>query len=458
MTEPSESPRLEFHGGTLRLSGMGVDDAPPGFTWDARESVHRARAIDYRDTVLALRAAGLPFVDEARAYGELALAPRALRTPFPHQAEAVSAWNAAKGRGVVVLPTGAGKTFVAVLAILAKQRSALVVVPTLDLMAQWHDGLGAALSAEIGLVGGGHHEPRDITVTTYDSAYLHMDRLGNRFGLVVFDECHHLPSDAYANAARMCLAPFRLGLTATPERGDGRDALYTELVGPTIYRRDINELSGHYLAPYETVRLEVPLSDGERAAYDAARAEYVGFVRAQGIDMSQPTGWGDFILRSSQSDAGRRAFLAYRTQRKLALAAPGKLDVMNRLLSLHRRDRVLIFTEDNATVYEIARRWLLPAITHQTRVKERSGILSAFHAGELFAVVTSKVLNEGVDVPSANIAIVLSGSGSVREHVQRLGRVLRKNGDKRATLYELVARGTTEQRTSDRRRDHVAYR
>ena len=163
--------------------------------------------------------------------------------------------------------------------------------------------------------------------------------------------------------------------------------------------------------------------------------------------MSQPTGWGDFILRSSQSDAGRRAFLAYRTQRKLALAAPGKLDVMNRLLSLHRRDRVLIFTEDNATVYEIARRWLLPAITHQTRVKERSGILSAFHAGELFAVVTSKVLNEGVDVPSANIAIVL-----------RLGRVLRKNGDKRATLYELVARGTTEQRTSDRRRDHVAYR
>jgi superfamily II DNA or RNA helicase len=72
--------------------------------------------------------------------------------------------------------------------------------------------------------------------------------------------------------------------------------------------------------------------------------------------------------------------------------------------------------------------------------------------------VTSKVLNEGVDVPSASVAIIVSGSGSVREHVQRLGRVLRKQGDKRAVLYELVAGGTAETFTSERRREHVAYR
>jgi superfamily II DNA or RNA helicase len=100
----------------------------------------------------------------------------------------------------------------------------------------------------------------------------------------------------------------------------------------------------------------------------------------------------------------------------------------------------------------------LPAITHHTKVRERGAILRAFHEGRLFAVVTSKVLNEGVDVPSASVAIVLSGNGSVREHVQRLGRILRKSGDKQALLYELVARGTAEQRTSDRRRDHVAYK
>mgnify|MGYP000555948845 CR=1 FL=1 len=125
---------------------------------------------------------------------------------------------------------------------------------------------------------------------------------------------------------------------------------------------------------------------------------------------------------------------------------------------VHRHDRTLVFTEDNATVYAISRRFLLPAITHQTKVKERSKILADFNEGKLSAVVTSKVLNEGVNVPEANVAIVLSGSGSVREHVQRLGRILRRGENKRAVLYEIIAAGTNEERTSDKRREHSAYR
>ena len=174
--------------------------------------------------------------------------------------------------------------------------------------------------------------------------------------------------------------------------------------------------------------------------------------------MSRPDGFSQFLLRASFSDAGRKALLAYRTQRRLASGAPAKLRQLERLLFLHRNERILIFTEDNATVHEIATRLLLPAITHQTKVKERSRILADFARGELFAIVTSKVLNEGVDVPSASIGIVLSGSGSVREHVQRLGRILRKSATKRAILYELVAGGTSEERTSERRREHSAYK
>jgi superfamily II DNA or RNA helicase len=117
----------------------------------------------------------------------------------------------------------------------------------------------------------------------------------------------------------------------------------------------------------------------------------------------------------------------------------------------------LIFTADNATVYRIARQFLVPAITHQTKAKERREILLRFNAGTLPIVATSKVLNEGVNVPEANIAIVLSGSGSVREHVQRLGRVLRKVGEKQALLYEVITRGTAEEFTSNRRRKHSAY-
>jgi superfamily II DNA or RNA helicase len=316
--------------------------------------------------------------------------------------------------------------------------------------------LATAFAAPIGLVGGGYHEVTDITVTTYDSAHLHMDRLGDRFGLVIFDECHHLPSPSYATAARMCLAPYRLGLTATPERQDGRTA--DDTIGRVVYRKDITELSGEYLASYETVRLEVPLSPEEREAYERDRETYLGFLRAHQIRMSAPDGWGRFLMLSSQSDTGRRAFAAYRRQRALALCAPGKIAVLARLLHQHRDGRTIVFTEDNATVYAISRRFLVPAITHQTKVKERSRILAAFNLGELSAVVTSKVLNEGVNVPEANVAIVLSGSGSVREHVQRLGRILRKAENKTATLYELVAAGTGEERTSDKRREHVAYR
>ncbi len=430
---------------------------PPGCLWDDRQGAFRGPAVRYADIVRWLRAEGLVYEDAARGYAELRHDVEARQQPFPHQQEALEAWQRARGRGVVVLPTGSGKTLVAVLAMRWRPRSTVVVVPTLDLLHQWYDQLRACFAASVGIIGGGYYEPSEITVTTYDSAHLHMDRLGHRFGLVVFDECHHLPSESYAAAARCCLAPFRLGLSATPERADGGESLYAELIGPVVYRRDIDELSGSYLAPYETQRIEVPLESDEQSEYDDERAVYVDFLRRMGIRMSSPRGWSEFIIKSSSSEQGRRAFAAYRRQRELALTARRKLEVLDRLLCAHRSDRTIVFTEDNATVYRIARDYLLPAITHQTKVKERSAVLQAFNLGELGAVVTSKVLNEGVDVPEANVAIVLSGSGSVREHVQRLGRVLRKREGKRAVLYELVSAGTSEERMSAKRRDHRAY-
>jgi superfamily II DNA or RNA helicase len=357
-----------------------------------------------------------------------------------------------------VLPTGAGKTHVAVLAAAEKNRSTLVVAPTLDLVRQWYDVLRTSFGVDVGVIGGGEHVVRPLTVITYDSAYIHMESIGARFGLVVFDECHHLPSDAYALAARSCLAPYRLGLTATPERTDGRDAMLVDLVGPTVYRKDIVELSGSYLSEYDTERITVALSAEARAEYAAERGVYLDFLRSSGIRMSSPTGWGEFIMRSATSAAGQRAMQAYRRQRELAFAAPAKLDYLELLLAEHRKDRVIVFTEHNSTAYAVSRRFLVPVITHQTKVTERSDVLSRFADGRYGAIVTSKVLNEGVDVPDANVAVVLSGSGSVREHVQRLGRILRPREGKRAILYEVVSADTAESYTSDRRRDHDAYR
>ena len=451
---------IRFHGGTLELRnwptpGPGL---PGGFAFDERAACHRAPACAYADAIRYLISRRIPYSDTARGYATLESGARVHREPRVYQSEALAAWKKAQCRGVVVLPTGAGKTQVALMAIDDRRRSALIIAPTLDLVRQWHGQLTDAFEGPIGVIGGGDYDVQQITVSTYDSAYIHMERLGARFGLLVFDECHHLPGASYALSARLSLAPFRLGLTATPERTDGKEAELTALVGPIVYRKDIVELSGDYLAEYDTQRVTVELSPAEREEYDEARAIYVGFIRDQGISMGKPDGWSQFIIRASRNEEGRMAMAAYQRQRELAFTAPAKLAYLQRLLHQHRHDRVLIFTQDNATCYQVSRTFLVPAITHHTKVKERTDSLTKFASGHYGVLVTSKVLNEGVDIPAANVAIVLSGSGSVREHVQRLGRILRKSPKKRALLYELVSGGTSESRTSERRRDHVAYR
>lgn len=145
--------------------------------------------------------------------------------------------------------------------------------------------------------------------------------------------------------------------------------------------------------------------------------------------------------------------LAHRQARAIAFGNEGKLRVLADLLAQHHPERTLIFTDDNATVYRISQDFLIPAITHKTPVKERHDILQRFRAGEYPTLVASRVLNEGVDVPEASIAIVLSGTGSTREYVQRLGRVLRKGKDpsKLALLYEVIAENTSEENTARRR-------
>ena len=451
-------PHITWEGGSVAVTDVEDPSVlPAACAWDERTACWRAPAVAYASVVMALHRRKIPYEDEARRYDELPGGLVVHREPRPYQAAALDAWIRGRGRGVIKLPTGAGKSWLACMAIDDKRRSTLVVAPTLDLVRQWHDVLNASFEQPVGIVGGGDHTVERLTVTTYDSAYIHMEHLGNRFGMVVFDEVHHLPGEAYAMAARMCLAPYRLGLSATPERTDGRHELLDELVGPMVHRQDIVELTGSFLSDYETEQVTVDLSEEEREAYARARQIYRSFVSRMGIRMSSPTGWSDFIIRSAWSDEGREAMAAYREQRRIAFAAPSKLRYVEHLLHQHRADRALVFTADNDTAYRISRRLLIPVITHQTKVSERSAILKALEAGDVRAVVTSKVLNEGVDVPAANVAIIVSGSGSVREHVQRLGRVLRKQEGKRAVLYELVSGGTSEEYTSQRRREHSAY-
>jgi superfamily II DNA or RNA helicase len=123
---------------------------------------------------------------------------------------------------------------------------------------------------------------------------------------------------------------------------------------------------------------------------------------------------------------------------------------LKKLLEYHKMDRIIIFTRYNDLVYYISKKFFIPCITHKTDKNERTEILKKFKTGVYTAIVSSQVLDEGIDVPEANVGIILSGTGSLREYTQRLGRILRPT-EKKAVLYEVISRGTAEIQTSARR-------
>ncbi len=448
-------PTLRFDRGTLILHPPPKGRRWVEFaTWDDRIEKFRLPALSYRSFLEAMRSEGTDVEDKAQVWGTLTLSPTVSMTPYAHQSEALEAWKSAGRRGTVVLPTGAGKTYLAQLAMEATPRSTLIVVPTLDLMHQWYAQLVATFpDVEVGLLGGGSKDRSPVLVATYDSAAIFAETLGNRYGLVVFDECHHLPSDFKRTIAEYSIAPYRLGLSATPERTDGKDEDLRTLVGPIVYHKTPEELAGDALAEHKIIRIDVELSQAERLRYDEMTAKRNAFLQERGIFLGSLRGWQHFVRESARSQAGRAAMLAHREARSIAFGTEGKLRVLAELFTKHQSDRMLIFTDNNATVYRISQTFLVPAITHQTKVKERHETLQKFREGRYPRLVTSKVLNEGVDVPDANVAVVLSGTGTTREYVQRLGRILRKREGKLALLYEVVAAKTSEEGVSKRRRE-----
>ena len=424
-------------------------------TWDDRVEKFRIPAIYYRPLVETLEASQTQFIDEAKEFFSLEMNSSFSMQPYPHQEEALQAWKQAGRKGVVVLPTAAGKTYLAQLAMESTPRTTLIIVPTLDLMHQWYAQIEAAFpDQEVGLLGGGSRDRTPILIATYNSAAIHAQTLGNNYGFIIFDECHHLPTDFFRVIAEEAIAPYRLGLTATPERSDGNHRDLDTLIGKVVYRRTAKDLSGAALARHRVVQIKVKLSASEKERYDKAIKIRNDFLRQSNISLSSLNGWQMFVKASARSTAGRRAMLAHREAKEIAAGTDGKLRVLSELITNHYPEKILIFTNDNATVYRISQEYLIPAITYQTPVKERHNILKGFREDDYKALVASHVLNEGVDVPDAKVAIILSGTGSTREYVQRLGRVLRKGTEtaKLAILYEVIAEETSEERTSQRRR------
>jgi superfamily II DNA or RNA helicase len=454
---------LTFDRGTLLLKGKrSFQD----WTFDARVACLRAPAIAYdRARAELLRAHGPAFGDRVRVPARVSWPAVNLPSLREAQLEAINAWESGGRRGVVVMPTGTGKTEVALAAMAAARIATLIVAPVRDLMHQWHRRILRGLGYDAGIVGDSIYNLKPVTVTTYDSAYARMAEIGDRFGLIIFDEAHHLPGRCYREAALFCTAPMRMGLTATPERADGRHIDLETLVGPTVYRQDIRDARAKSLADYDVVRIPVKLGDEEQYRYDRASRAVRSFLlkrtqqlREQASEGAKVAyGWENLCAESGKDPAARQAQNAYYLKKSIEDRAEEKLRVLADLFRLHARERVLVFAGSNAMAIDVSRRFLIPTLLSHSRKAERREVLEGFAANRFPAIVANQVLDEGVDVPAAKVAVVIGGMASTRQAKQRLGRILRRNGELRATLYEIVCEGTNDVERSRKRRRNDAY-
>ncbi len=461
-TIPGGQVVLSFERGTLVLSDVQRSELVGAFedgiwTWDARTGAWRCDAIHYSSvrSVLNARCAAR-FQDNVPQPVRASLSGAGLPDLRGEQAEALSAWGRAGRRGQIIMPTGTGKTVVALAAMADTQAATLVVAPVRDLMYQWHRRILAAFDYDAGIVGDNLFDIKPITVTTYDSAYIHMGKMGAGFGLLIFDEEHHLPGRCRREAAILSAATMRLGLTATPERSDGLHRDLDWLIGPVVYDMPFAQARGATLADFDVVRIPVALNEREQATYDQCSKVVRHFITSRRKELAGYT-WQDLCAESGKDPQARHAQKAYFIKKSIEDRAAEKLRVLEDIFRLHQGRQILVFAGSNAMAIEVSKRFLLPTILSHTRKRERLEVLEGFAKGRFSVLVANRVLDEGVDVPEAKVAVVIGGQGSTRQAKQRLGRVLRRSGRARATLYEVVCENTKEVERSRKRRRSDAY-
>jgi superfamily II DNA or RNA helicase len=250
----------------------------------------------------------------------------------------------------------------------------------------------------------------------------------------------------------MFAAPFRMGLTATFEREDGLHKELNRLVGGKIFEKRIIDLMGRHLSPFRLEKIVVDLTKEEKTDYAINQKIFSDYLRRSNITIRSPADFQKLVMRSGRDPKARSALLARNKARDIAFNSVSKIKELSEILKKHNESKVFIFTEHNKLAHRISSDFLIPAITYRTISKERSEILTRFRSGLYKAVVTSRVLDEGIDVPDADVGVILSGTGSPRSFIQRLGRILRKKEGKEAILYEIVSAETSEINTAIKRK------
>jgi len=373
-----------------------------------------------------------------------------------YQEEAINYLSSSNWRGVIVLPTGAGKTIIGIEAIYRLKVRTLIVVPTIELMNQWVNNLIQSINVprgRISLYGGGSYQIGEITVVTYASARKKefLEKAIDYFGLVIFDEAHHLTGKLNSEIARRLIAKYRIGLTATPGEGDAVNIL-KKLVGPIYKIAGFKSLvSKGFLAPFDFKQIFVKLNPDEEERYGKLMAKYLDCVKKIDAD-DEIERFNELVKRSVRDREAREALLARIEAKNIAMRSKEKIKTLDKLLEKHASEKVIIFTRYRENAMYISSLFGFPYITGDMDKKRRKEILSMFRRGEITKLVAAEVLDEGIDIPSASVGIILAGRPSKRQLIQRIGRLLRPSGNKKAMIYEVITSRTYDYFASRKRR------
>ena len=326
------------------------------------------------------------------------------------------------GSGVLVGPPGSGKTVAAMAIMAAVGGETLILVPSRQLATQWRTELLANTTLEESQVGeyhGGRKQRRPVTVATYQIAGMdrHRDLFDAReWGLIVYDECQHIPSPIARRSARL-QSKARLGTTGSPVREDDKETDIYTLIGPPIGTDWEALFEAGYVAEPEIELRYLPWDS------ETARNEYVA---AEGHD-----------------------------RRRLAATNPAKVPQVQALVEATSPAKTLVFVDYLEQGQAIADTLGVPFLSGETPHARRERHLRAFRSGQLETLVVSRVGDEGIDLPEAEVAIIASGlGGSRRQGAQRAGRTMRPAG--KAQVYVLATKGTDEEEFARRRTRFLA--
>lgn len=400
--------------------------------------------------------------------------PQALpMPPRAWQLEALLSWRAGGRRGIVEAVTGVGKTYLGVIAAhehLSAGGKVVVLVPSTAIASQWRQALLEIVDGQqIGLLGNGSSDSlrdKDVLVATVQSGFKRRLLPSGSMGLLIADECHHYGAEKYSLALQESFA-YRLGLTATAERLDTavEDVLYPYFNGCAFRMGYSRALSEQLITRFRIALAGVELDFMERKEYDDLSRrmwryidELIYVYDFPNIRLD-PGLWGLFLQKAERlarsgtvgSDLARKFLTTFNQRRTLLANTSAKRIVVARLAPAIRDARgTILFTQTKdaaiGAVQGLRNHGIRAEALYAGFDKdEREEVLARFSAGELGAVAAPRILDEGVNVPDADLAVVLAASRSRRQMIQRMGRVLRLKPDGRDARFAIVyVKGTSE--------------